>query len=168
MAAAVGGRNGSRIQAGVSLITGAVMLAVLTLPSFPASVGCGALLAVISVSMITLVVARIRSNRASNARQKSVTILVLVDVWFMALALLLMPAHRMDTPATTASSPAASSLHMPHEMLASNIIGTLVLVDWALCAAVLIVPAIHKKRAHTIPHATCTLCMILAMTVMSA
>jgi len=172
MAAAVGRRRCSRILAATAVVIGGIMLAALLVPGFSNVVAAAATLALLVPVAAVHLWTRARTRQPLSGWQKPAAGLAVVDIGFMALALLLMPAHpNMQAPApgvmTGMSGMPGMSGHMPAMTAGGGVMTTLVLLGWAACAAVVVVPLIRRNRTGMVPHAACTGCMILAMALMA-
>ncbi len=147
---------------------GAIMLAVLAFPAFSASMGAAATISLLVPAAAVIVRNRVKAREPLTGSQKSVAGLVVVDIGFMALALLMMTAHHGGQSHGDGAPMGGMSGHMGHmAAVDGGLMNMLVLLGWTVCAAVMALPAVLERRRGMAPHALCSACMILAMSVMA-
>lgn len=165
MAAVVGRKACSPVLAFTAASLGAIMLAVLMVPGFSNYTASALTLALLGPVLCERLLTRIWTRRPLAGGHKAPFVLAVVDIGFMALALLMMPAHALE-PIQAA---AVSSVHRHGSPMTTGagMMGAAVLIGWTLCALVLAGPGLRRRSFATLPHAVCSGCMILAMGVMA-
>lgn len=144
---------------------GTIMLAVLMVPGFSNYTAAALSAALLAPLLGQRLLTKIRTGDPPAGNHKAPFLLAVVDIGFMALALLLMPAHG----AAPMQASAASSVHIHGTPVASGA-GTMaaaVLIGWTVCTLILAVPELRRRSHQTLGHAVCSVCMTLAMGLMA-
>lgn len=194
MAAAVGRHRSSplRVSGGLGTIgtvgttgmlgTGAIMLGALLLPDFSPFTAASLTIAVLLLVVTGVVAVRIRRRRPLAHAQRTTVAATVIDIAFMAAAVLLMPVHSAAAQLTSVqlgsvqlssaqltSAAQLGGVHSggSHLALAGGVMIWLVLVAWAFCTAVLSVPGIRRHSPDGAFQLACSGCMITAMAAMA-
>lgn len=150
---------------------GAIMLGAMSVPGWSrlavAALTAGLLLLVLAGTLAL----RLRRGQPLESGQRTVAALTVVDLGFMAAAVLLLPIHgsghgAVDRAAQQLTS-AASGIHAGSHSLAGGVMIWLVLLAWASCAAVLIAPMIRWRPREGVVDVVCSGSMIAAMAAMA-
>jgi hypothetical protein len=145
---------------------GLIMLAVLTVPGFSNYTASALTAAVLAPLLGQRLLTKIRTGSPLAGEHKAPFLLAVVDVGFMALALLLMPTH--GTEAMQASL--VGGVHGGHgspTASGASVMGAAVLIGWTTCTMILAVPELRRRSQELVGHAVCSVCMTLAMGVMA-
>lgn len=167
MAAAVSKTACSPVLALTSMGSGTIMLAVLMVPGLSNFTAAALTLALLVPVLGAWLLTKMRPKRPPADRHRIAFVLPVVDIGFMALALLLMPAHGSAQSPAAAATVGAGHSHGSHMTMGPEIMGVVALIGWTMCALILAAPAMRRRSFETLPHAVCSACMILAMTVMA-
>jgi hypothetical protein len=161
MAAGLGRHNRSALRTPGALGMGAIMLGVLLVPGFShaAATASGAVLLLGVLAGVAG--ARAKTGPAWASRQRTAAAVTVVDIGFMALALLLMPM-----PGSTLLPP-LDHAGGTHPAMAEGVMIWFVLLAWTACAAVLILPGARLRRTESFFHLACSGSMIAAMAAMA-
>lgn len=167
MAAAVERHNRSPLRTLGALGMGAIMLGVLVVPEFSHFAAASLTVVLMLLVLVGVVGIRMKMRQPLKYRQKTAVAVTVVDIGFMSSAVLLMPAH--GTVQQLASTPQIGGIggHGSHMAMAGGLMFWLVLLAWASCAAVLIVPAIRRRSPEGVFHTVCSGSMIAAMAAMA-
>ena len=138
---------------------GAVMIGS-TRPGFSHLVGASATIALALVVSAGAVAAGARGR----ARRSNATAVTVVDLVFMSIAMLLVPAHATLPRFVTPIAAADLGSHGP---VAGGLMVWLTLAAWALSAVVLILPALRERAPEGSYHIVCSASMIAAMIAMA-
>lgn len=168
MSAALGRHIRSPLRTIGALGMGAIMLGVLVLPSF-SHVAAAAL----TVVLLLVVLGggtgiRLATRQPLAFGQRTAVAVTIVDIGFMAAAVLLMPAHAAVRRLAPTPPPGGIHGFGTHPALAGGLTTWLVLLVWASCAAVLIVPALLRRSPGGALHVLCSGSMIAAMAAMAS
>lgn len=184
MAAAVGRHGGSPVRdsGGLGPVgtlgrvgmlgTGAIMLGTLVIPDFSHFAAASLTVAVLLLVLAGVLAVRIRRQRPLGYAQKTAVAVTVVDITFMAAAVLLMPAHSAAAQLTSVQPGSATQFGWAHSgsshlVLADGMMIGLVLVVWAFCTVVLSLPAILRRSPDGLFPLVCSGCMIAAMATMT-
>lgn len=162
MAAGFGRHNRSALRTPGALGMGAIMLGVLLVPGFShaAATASGAVLLLVVLAGVVGV--RAKTGPAWDERQRTAAAVTVVDIGFMALALLLMPM-----PGSGLLVPPLAHGSGAHPAMAGGVMIWFVLLAWTACAAVLILPGARLRRTESFFHLACSGSMIAAMAAMA-
>ncbi len=181
-AAAVGQRGCSRLLAGAAVVMGSSMIAVLVVPGFSNIIAAGVMFALFLAALGSLLLTSMKTRRPLSAGQRTTAGLVIVDTWFMALAMFVMPMHMAGQPQAAAAPMSDTHDHMSqasapmsgmHDHMSQTAAGdgllmnALVWAAWIVCAAAVAAPALRRDARSMLPHMACSGSMILAMAVMA-
>jgi hypothetical protein len=144
---------------------GIIMLAVLMVPGFSNYTAAALSAALLAPLLGQRLLTKIQTGDPLASDHKAPFLLAVVDIGFMALALLLMPSH--GTEPLQAS--AVSSVHSHGSPMASGagIMGAAVLIGWTICTMILAVPELRRRSYEPVGHVVCSVCMTLAMGLMA-
>jgi hypothetical protein len=140
---------------------GAVMIGAMLVPGFSHLAGASATIALALVVSAGAVAAGARGR----ARRSNATAVTVVDLVFMSIAMLLVPAHA-TLPRFVTPIDAAADLGS-HGPVAGGLMVWLTLAAWALSAVVLILPALRERAPEGSYHIVCSASMIAAMIAMA-
>ena len=140
---------------------GALMTCSIVVPGF-SSLAAAALAVVLLGVVGAVAIMRGRGNRALVG-------LAIVDLGFMAGLMILMPVHGESAAAgyNTGSVTGLASHPLAHAAPSGGLMIWLVLLVWAFCAAVLVVPGLRNRRRDSLYQSVCSGCMIAAMATMA-
>jgi hypothetical protein len=162
VSAAVASRDRSPLLVCGATGMGAVMIGAMIVPGFSHLVGASATIALALVVSAGAVAASARGS----AWRRDATAVTVVDLVFMSIAMLLVPAHealpRFVTPIAAAGDLGA------HATAAGGLMVWLTLAAWAASAMVLILPALRQRAREGSYHVVCSASMIAAMIAMAA
>lgn len=165
------GRIGTLGRASM-LGTGAIMLGALVVPDFSHFAAASLTVAVLLLVLAGVLAVRIRRQRPLGHAQKLVVAVTVVDIAFMAAAVLLMPGHSAAAQLTSAQPASAAQLGWAHSgsshlVLADGMMFWLLLGVWAFCTVVLSLPPILRRSPDGVFSLVCSGCMITAMAAMA-
>ena len=181
-AVAVGQRGCSRLLVGATVVMGSSMIAVLVVPGFSNIIAAGIMFALFLTAVGSLLLTSMKTRLPLSAGQRSTAGLVIVDAWFMALAMFVMPMHMAGQPRAAAAPMSGTHDHMSqasdpmsgmHDHMSQTAAGggflmnALVWAAWIVCATAIAAPALRRDTRSMLPHMACSGSMILAMAVMA-
>ncbi|WP_394768047.1 hypothetical protein [Lacisediminihabitans sp.] len=166
MGAALARHRRAPLHALTAVGMGAVMVAVLAAPAFSrlaASTITIALLLPLGAAALAL---RARSGRHPSLGLRTAVAVSIVDIGFMATAVLVMPLHLAVGPV---SAIGLTGTMIGHGAAAPGWwVVWLVLLTWAGCAAALLHPAVRGRAPGWLLDVVCSGSMIAAMAAMAA
>ncbi|HUG50462.1 MAG TPA: hypothetical protein VLZ78_05640 [Terrimesophilobacter sp.] len=139
---------------------GAVMIGAMLVPGFSHLAGASA-----TIALALVVSAGAAAGARGRARRSNATAVTVVDLVFMSIAMLLVPAHT-TLPRFVTPIDAAADLGS-HGPVAGGLMVWLTLAAWALSAVVLILPALRERAPEGSYHIACSASMIAAMIAMA-
>jgi hypothetical protein len=166
MATVVGRHNRSPLRVLTTLGMGAIMLAVLATPDF-SHFAAACLTAVLALPLLVAAVgSRVGTRQAPDHPRRTALAVSVVDIVFMSVAVLVMPTH--GTVRQSGFPSLMSGIHGASMAMAGGMAVGIVLLTWASCAAVLVVPGLVRHPPDGLVHIVCSGCMIAAMGAMVA
>lgn len=166
MVAAVGHRDRFPLHTLSALGMGAIMFGVLFLPDFSHLVAASLTVVLMLLVLAGILGIRTRIRQPLDYSLRTTMAIPVVDTGFMSAAVLLMPVHGI---VQFASTPQADGIlgHGSPVAMSGGVMTWFVLLAWASCAAVLIVPAIRRNAQGGYLHIVCSGGMIAAMATMA-
>jgi hypothetical protein len=138
---------------------GAVMIGAMIVPGFSHLAGAS-----VTIALALVVSAGAGAAGARGSARRTATAVTVVDLVFMSIAMLLVPAH-VAVPQFVA--PIAGDLGS-HAPVAGGLMVWLTLAAWAVSALVLILPALRERAPEGSYHVVCSASMIAAMIAMAS
>ena len=140
---------------------GALMLCAMVVPGFSSFAAAALAMVLLSAVGAVAILRGTRGNRALVG-------LAIVDLGFMAGVMLLMPVHGESAVASGTEKVTGLATHpLAHAAPSGGLMIWLVLLVWAFCAAVLVVPGLRSRRRDSLYQSVCSGCMIAAMAAMT-
>lgn len=164
MAAVVSKKGCPPVLSFTSGSLGIIMLAVLIVPGFSTYTASALTAAILAPVLGQRLFAKIRTGDRLR-KHKAPFLLAVVDIAFMALALLLMPTHGTEYMQASMAGPVHS--HGSPTASGAGMMGAAVLIGWSACTMILAVPELRRRSRQSLGHVVCSVCMTLAMGVMA-
>lgn len=151
---------------------GAIMLGALVIPDLSHIAAASLTGAVLLLMLVGVLAVRISRQRPLGHAQRTAVAVTVVDLAFMAAAVLLMPGHAAAAQLTSAQPASAAQLGWAHSgsshlVLADGMMFWLLLGVWAFCTVVLSLPPILRRSPDGVFPLVCSGCMITAMAAMA-
>lgn len=167
MVAAVGRRDRFPLHTLSALGMGAIMFGVLFIPDFSHLVASSLTVVLMLLVLAGIVGIRTRIRQPLDYGLRTTMAIPVVDTGFMSAAVLLMPVHGIVQQLASAPQAAGILGHGSPVAMSGGVMTWFVLLAWASCAAVLIVPAIRHSSRGGFSHIVCSGGMIAAMAAMA-
>jgi hypothetical protein len=164
MIAALGRHARSPVHAVAALGMGTIMLALLVAPGFSSIAASCLGMVLLLVVLARVVGVRVASRHPLDTGQRTAAAVSVVDIGFMSVAVLLMPAHAIVRGAALVSPMAGHGSGAP--ALTAGLMVWIVLLSWSLCVGLIIGPALRNHAPAAPFHLVCSASMIAAMAAM--
>ena len=145
---------------------GTIMLGILAVPNLSHLAAASLAFVLMSVVLIGTVGSRMRIRQPLEYQQKITLAVPVVDAGFMSLAVLLMPAHGAGQQLAATLQAWGIPGHDPSAAMSGSVMMWFVLLTWATCAGILIVPVVRRSPPEDGFQIVCSGCMIAAMPAM--
>ena len=167
MAAAAWNHNRFPLSTLNALGMGTIMLGILAVPNLSHLAAASLAFVLMSVVLIGTVGSRMRIRQPLEYQQRITLAVPVVDTGFMSLAVLLMPAHGAGQQLAATLQAGGIPGHDPSAAMSGSVMMWFVLLTWATCAGVLIVPVVRRSSSEGVFQIVCSGCMIAAMAAMA-
>jgi hypothetical protein len=167
MVAAIGRHARSPIHSAAALAMGAIIFGLLVDPGFSTIAASCLGIALMLVVLTSVVCLQLATRHRLDRAQRTAAAVSVVDIGFMSVAVLLMPAHEAPRGGRQVSPMAGHASFADGAMTAGAMVW-LVLLGWTICAAILLVPALRERSPAGPFHLVCSVSMIVTMAAMTA
>lgn len=166
MGAAIARHRRAPLHSLTDIGMGAVMIVVLAAPAFSRLAASSITVALLVPLAAAALALRARSGHRLGPTLRTAFAVSILDIGFMAAAVLVMPSHLSVRSPSALGLTVAMSGHGP--ATSGWWVVWLVLVIWAGCAAVLLLPAVRARAPGWSLDLACSGSMIAAMAAMAA
>ncbi len=146
---------------------GVTMFGLLVDPGFSTIAASCIGMALMLVVFTSVVGRQLATRHRLDRTQRTAAAVSVVDIGFMSVAVLLMPAHEALRGGRQVS-PMDAHASFADGAMSGGAMAWLVLLGWTICAAILLVPALRECSPAGPSHLVCAVSMIVTMAAMAA